>query len=322
MQQNNKQYDVVAYGNALVDILVQVNNYEIIEKYNMQKGSMQLISADELAGYSILFTNNTQKSGGSAANTATAIASLGGNVGFIGKVTNDELGQFFIDDLAKANVTFNAKFSDEHTEVTGCSLIIITPDNDRTMNSYLGIAPFIEQSDIDEAMIKNSKVNYFEGYLWDKQTTKQSIEFAMDLAKKHDKQVAFSLSDPFCVERHRDEFRDLINKYVDIVFSNKDEALQLFDCNNIQDAIDGYRQITEIAIITLGAEGSIIISQTDVINIAAPNDLNVIDTTGAGDIYAGGFLYGYITANKSLQESGEIASQQAAKIIQKIGGRL
>ncbi|MCH2038684.1 MAG: adenosine kinase, partial [Rickettsiales bacterium] len=226
----------------------------------------------------------------------------------------------FKDDMKKENILFESRNHKEHSENTGSCLVVVTPDSQRTMNTYLGIAPLLTVKDIDPRLIQRSKLNYFEGYLWDNESTKEAISKAMEYAMSSKNEVAFTLSDPFCVERHRSEFLSLIDKYVNIVFANEDEAMHLFQCNTIDQAAEEFRKITNIAIITRSEKGSVVVVADGEYHIKAQENLNVIDTTGAGDLYAGGFLYGYINGYP-LDKCGQMGTIAASEVIQHIGAR-
>lgn len=329
--------DVLAYGNALVDILVRAEDSFLV-KHKMNKGGMNLVDYDEFKRLEGLFKDRIersggsadglsidriQRSGGSAANTAVTIATLGGRVGFVGKVANDALGSAFTKDLKKERILFSSKkmtLNKDQTEGTGSCLVVVTPDSQRTMNTYLGVAPILTVDDVDQRLIRNAQLSYFEGYLWDNELTKRAISKAMEYAASYRNEVAFTLSDAFCVERHRDEFLSLIDNYVNLVFANEDEALSLFQCKTLDEAIDGFRKISNIAVITRSEKGSIIVVADGEYNIKAEKDLNVVDTTGAGDLYAGGFLYGYIRG-LPLDQCGQIGTIAASEVIQHIGAR-
>lgn len=316
---NDKQTDMIAIGNALVDILVQASD-ALLSEQHMQKGGMQLIDEDRMQHLLGLFDQRTERAGGSAANTAVAVANLGGKVGFIGQVGNDNLGRVFIEAMQDEQVQCFMSVPSEQLGKTGSCLVVVTPDSQRTMNTYLGIAPRIAADKIDQQAIEQTKLLYVEGYLWDQEITKQAIQQAMQYAQSANTEVAFTLSDPFCVDRHRYEFIDLIRTHVDLVFANEVEAMSLFECDQLDIAIEHFRQITDLAVITLSDKGSVIITQEEIIKIEAQQNLKVLDTTGAGDLYSGGFLYGYLLG-KALKECGDIATICASEVIQHMGAR-
>jgi sugar/nucleoside kinase (ribokinase family) len=310
--------DVVGVGNAIVDILAQVDD-SFLEKHGLTKASMALI--DEQEAYTLYddMPPAMEKSGGSAANTLAGIASFGGSAAFIGKVKEDELGAIFGHDLRAVGVHYDTAPATEGAATAKC-LISITPDAERTMSTFLGATKEITVGDIDEDIIANSKVTYLEGYLWDEPAAKEAMRRAVDIARKNDRKVALSLSDAFCVDRHRDEFLGLIKEGVDILFANEAEVKCLFEDEDMDVCIDKIRGFSEIVAITLGSKGSIIIHGDNVENIAAGSGLNVIDTTGAGDLYASGFLFGY-THGYNFAQCGRLASLSASEIIQHIGAR-
>lgn len=311
-------FDVVAIGHALVDILSHATEQDL-KKHNLTKGSMELVEAKRATELLESLPVEVTRSGGSAANTATGIASLGGKAAFIGKVNDDKLGHIFREDLQTNNVHFPTTIVPE-TEPTGQSIVAITEDAERTMCTSLGAAPFISANDVDPSLIANTKILYIEGYLWDREDTKHTLERAMKIAKQQHKEIAFSLSDPFCVDRHREQFLELIQDYITILFCNEEEITSLLQTNDIEKAIHTIKDQCTLTAITRGAKGSTIVSQSETVHIKAPNNLNVVDTTGAGDLYASGFLYAF-TQDYDLQTCGEIGTIAASEVIQHIGGR-
>ena len=272
--------------------------------------------AEELYG---LMEPGTEVSGGSAANTMVGIASLGGSAAFVGKVADDQLGQVFAHDLIAAGVAFTAQPAKNNLP-TGRCLVLVSPDGERTMNTYLGAAGLLRASDIDEAQVAAAKIIYLEGYRFDLPETKQAFYRAAEIAGKAGRQLAFSLSDRFCVEGHRPEFKRLIDEHCDLVFANESEVQALYETEDFNSAAQQLANAVEISCITRGAKGSIICAKGEVIEIgSAPVD-RVIDTTGAGDLYAAGFLYGY-TRGLALGECGRIAALAAGEVISHIGPR-
>ncbi len=312
------KYDVVGVGNAIVDVLAKVDD-SFLAKHGLQKSGMTLVDekqSDTLYGD---MPPAIEKSGGSAANTAAGIASFGGRAAFIGKVKNDALGKIFGHDLRSIGVHYDTKSAESGPSTARC-LISITPDAERTMATFLGATRGITRSDIDESIIIDSKVTYLEGYLWDEPHAKDAMRCAAEFATKHKRKVALSLSDAFCVARHRDDFMELITHGVDILFANEAEIKCLFEDDDFDSCIDKVRSKVEIAAITRGALGSVIVEGYLTEKIAAGKNLKVIDTTGAGDLYASGFLFGYISGF-DLKKCGEIATLAASVIIQQIGAR-
>jgi len=311
-------YDVLGIGNAIVDVVGKIDD-EFLNKHNLPKASMTLIEEAQAQNIYQAMPNTIESSGGSAANTLAGLASLNANAAFIGKVRNDALGQIFTHDLNAIGVHYNTPANSNGAETARC-LVCVTPDAERTMATFLGATRAISTNDIDESLIKQSKIIYVEGYLWDEEHAKKAITHAMQLAKKHNKKIAFSLSDAFCIERHRDEFLTLIETSVDIVFTNEGEIKALFQEQNLESAINKITNICEIAAITKGAQGSILVKGETIEHIEPQQNLNVVDVTGAGDQYAAGFLYGY-TNNYPLKKCGQIATIAASEVIQHLGGR-
>jgi sugar/nucleoside kinase (ribokinase family) len=313
------KYDVTGVGNAIVDILAQVDE-SFLQKHGLVKASMTLIDEKQASALYEDMPPAIEKSGGSAANTMAGIASFGGKAAFIGKVKDDDLGKIFAHDLRSIGVHYSTKPAIDGVSTAKC-LISITPDAERTMATYLGATREIHIVDIDEDVIANSKVTYLEGYLWDEQHAKNAMRRSVEIAKKNGKTVALSLSDAFCVGRHREGFLTLIREGVDIVFANEAEIKCLFEDDNFDSAIEKARGLTEIVAVTRGAKGSVILNGDITEEILLPSGLiKVVDTTGAGDLYASGFLYGY-TQGKNLAKCGRLATIAASEVIQHIGAR-
>jgi len=316
--EQNKTTDLIGLGNAIVDIIVNIED-KFLEINNLEKGSMNLISSDE----SQTFLKNCevikQISGGSSANTVVCLAELGNNVQFIGRVKNDQFGNFFSSDIKKSKTIFNTPPTNEGAP-TAYSIILITPDAQRTMCTYLGASVELEPKDIDFSLIKESKYLYLEGYLWDNELAKNAFLQAAQIAKRSNTKIILSLSDSFCVNRHRESFLELIYDYVDIVFCNESEVLSLFRKDKLANCQSALSSLCELVVVTLGCNGSIIINKNDLEVIKSTSQGKVIDTTGAGDIYAGGFIHGLIN-NYSLKKCGEIGSICAGQIITQLGSR-
>lgn len=313
------RYDVTGVGNAIVDILAQVDD-AFLQKHGLQKASMRLVDEKQASALYEDMPPAIEKSGGSAANTMAGIASFGGKAAFIGKVKNDELGKIFAHDLRSIGVHYNTKPAEAGVSTAKC-LISITPDAERTMATYLGATREIHIVDIDEDVIANSQVTYLEGYLWDEQHAKNAMRRSVEIAKKNGKKVALSLSDPFCVDRHREGFLTLIQEGVDIVFANEAEIKGLLQDDNFDSAIGKARGLAEIVVVTRGAKGSVILNGDVTEEILLPSGkIKVVDTTGAGDLYASGFLYGY-TQGFDLAECGRLATVAASEVIQHVGAR-
>lgn len=313
-----KDYDILAIGNALVDTLAYVDD-NFITEHGMVKNTMQLIDEATMVRLHQALPVNASRSGGSAANTAAGIAAFGGSAAFIGTVRNDRLGETFINDLKEIGVDFLSTPKSEG-EATGHCIVNVTPDAHRTMNTFLGTAPLISEDDIDEEAIKNCKVLYLEGYLWDQEQTKSALRKAMDIAKEYGKEIAFSLSDPFCVERHRDQFKELLEDYITILFANEDEIKSLFLVEEIHQAIPELRKYCPIGLLTRSEHGAILVTEEEIYEHPAERDLHVKDTTGAGDLFASGFLFGY-THGYELENCVDLATLAASEVIQHIGAR-
>ena len=316
--QAKKILDVVGIGNAIVDILIQTQDSFLLE-HSLPKGSMKLVEdeyANELYAKSKL---GIEKSGGSAANTLSGIAQLGGKAGFIGRVKDDKLGKVFTKEICATGAIFSTPPTRLGPSTARC-LIFITPDAQRTMCTYLGASILLEPSNIDLSIIKSSKILYLEGYLWDNEAAKEAFIVASKTAKENGNEVALSLSDSFCVSRHRASFIELVRNHINILFANESEILSLFECDKIDYAIDKLEGMCEVSVITLGEEGSIILSKGERLKINSYKLGDLKDTTGAGDLYAGGFLYGY-TNNESLENCGKIGSICAGHIVTQIGPR-
>ncbi len=314
----NKNIDLIGLGNAIVDIIVNIED-KFLERNNLKKGSMNLISSEK--SQLLLETCKVikQVSGGSSANTVVSLAQLGNDVQFIGRVKNDQFGNFFSSDIKKSNTIFNTPPTNEGPS-TAHSIILITPDAQRTMCTYLGASIEFEPKDIDFNIIKNSKYLYLEGYLWDSELAKNAFIEAAKIAKISNTKIILSLSDSFCVERHRESFLELIDNYVDIVFCNESELLSLFKKDTLESCPEKLSSLCELVVVTMGSEGSLICDKRETNLIKANLTGKVIDTTGAGDIYAGGFIHGLIN-NYSLNKCGQIASICAGQIITQLGSR-
>lgn len=317
MQFEQKKYDVLAIGSSIVDIL-SFSEEKFLNENQITKGIMTLIDEKDADRIYSVTGSSVEVSGGSAANTAAGVASMGGTAAFIGRIKDDELGKIFNHDLNAVGVKYQPKPA-KSGKATARSFIFVTPDADRTMLTYLGACTEFNESDLDEELIKNSKVVYVEGYLWDTDGAKAAIRKAFTIAKANGVKTSFSLSDPFCVGRHRAEFLDLL-KEIDILFCNEEEVKSLFETNDLGEAIEKISELCDVTSITTGPKGSVVVYDSTVKNVAAGNIEKLVDTTGAGDLYAAGFLYG-VTSGKTLEESGELGNKAAAAIIQQLGAR-
>lgn len=311
--------DVVCVGNALVDVIAHADD-EFLELRGMAKGTMRLIDEEVAHALYAEMGPAVESSGGSAANTAAGLASLGGEVGFIGRVAHDQLGEVFAHDLRAIGVHYDAS-SNEVEPPTGRCLIVVSPDAERTMSTFLGASSLITPDDMDEALIERAEVVYNEGYLWDSPNAKAAILVAMKTARAAGRKVAFTLSDPTCVDRHREEFRALAEEHVDILFANEPEICSLFEVDSFDEATKHVAGHCDIACLTRGVEGSeVITSDGDRIVVPAHPVEHVVDTTGAGDLYAAGFLYGY-THGRDLDNCARLAGLAAAEVISHMGAR-
>jgi sugar/nucleoside kinase (ribokinase family) len=309
--------DVIAVGNAIVDVLSHADDAFLAEQ-QVIKGAMQLIDGDRAETLYAVMPPAVEISGGSAANTAVGVAALGGGAGFVGKVAEDQLGAVFAHDIRAAGVEFDVPRSRSGVP-TARSLILVTPDAQRTMNTYLGVATALAPDDVDEAFIARAHVVYCEGYLWDVDVAKQAIRKAMHVSHAAGRRVALTLSDPFCVDRHRSEFAELVAGPVDIVFANEAEICSLYEVDDFSTAADLVREQCELAFLTRSEKGSLIIASGEEHEIAA-EPVIVVDTTGAGDLYASGALYG-LTHGLDLPACGKLAAMAAAEVISHVGAR-
>ena len=307
---------ILGIGNAIVDVICKVDENFIV-KNNLIKSSMKLIF-DENEFKKLLINLKIEKtiSGGSVANSIVGISQLGDKAGFIGKISDDELGTKYEEGLEKENVEY---FYSKKKELlpTGTCLILVTPDSERTMCTFLGTAGKINENDIHSDVIKRSEIVLLEGYLWDKGEPKRAFDKAIDCADK----AAMSLSDQFCVDRHRPHFLDLVRNKLDIIFANEQEMISLINAKNFTEVINFAKQINKLIIITRGAEGAVAINDQEVIEIGIQKNLKIVDLTGAGDLFAAGFMHGYInrlSTKKCLEKGTDLSS----KIIQQIGARL
>ena len=306
---------ILGIGNAIVDVICKVNDQYLIDN-QLTKSTMKLV--DEAEFKKLLSTLNIEEtvSGGSVANSIVGLSQLGNDVGFIGKVNADDLGQKYEEGLTKEKVQYfyNKK---QETSPTGTCLILITPDAERTMVTFLGVAGKINEQDINEKVIKESEMILLEGYLWDKGEPKSAFDKAMSFSNVK----AMSLSDQFCVERHKSDFLDLVKNKLDITFANEQEIRSLINAKNFEDVIEFGKQLGKILIITRGEKGSIAIKNQDIVECQSKPNLKIVDLTGAGDLFAAGFLHGLIN-NISIKECLKKGTEMSSKIIQKVGARL
>ena len=305
---------ILGIGNAIVDVICKIED-SYLSKNNLTKSTMKLV--DEIEFKKLLSSLKIEDtvSGGSVANSVVGLSQLGNKVGFIGKVSNDDLGQKYEDGLKKENVDYFYSKKEEDLP-TGTCLILITPDSERTMCTFLGTAGKISENDVDVKSIKNSEMIFLEGYLWDEGEPKSAFDKAINNSNK----VAMSLSDLFCVERHKPQFLDLVKNRLDIIFANEQEITSLINTKKIEEVIPFAQQIGKLIIITRGKKGSIAINKDQVIECESKKDLKIKDLTGAGDLFAAGYLHGHIN-NLTILESLEKGTEMSAKIIQQIGAR-
>ncbi len=315
---SSTRFDTTCIGNAIVDVISKVDD-DFLASENLIKNSMNLIDEERATALYAKMGAAIEISGGSAGNTAAGVASLGGKSNYIGKVRNDQLGDIFAHDIQAAGVTFETQKSTAGA-ATARSFILVTPDAHRTMNTYLGACVELGPEDINPEIIANSAVTYMEGYLWDPEGGKAAFRKAAQIAHEANQRVSLTLSDSFCVDRYREEFEDFIATGVDILFANEDELKALYQTDDFSSALSAIRDVVEIACITRGSEGSVILAGDENIEVAADLTVDVVDTTGAGDLYASGFLYGF-TNGLSLAQSGAVASLAAAEVISHVGAR-
>ena len=307
---------ILGIGNAIVDVICKVDD-DYLSKNKLEKGTMKLIFDDKefqklLADLKIIKT----VSGGSVANSIVGLSQLGNSVGFIGKISDDNFGAKYEDGLKEENVNFF--YSKKKEEIpTGTCLILVTPDSERTMCTYLGISGKINENDLDAEVIKKSEIVFLEGYLWDEGDAKEAFNKAIIQANK----VAMSLSDKFCVDRHKPHFLDLVKNKLDIIFANEVEINSLIDTNDFKEVIPFAKEINKHLIITRGDKGAISIYKNEINEIKAKNNLKIVDLTGAGDLFAAGYLHGFVN-NLSIKECLIKATDMSSKVIQQIGARL
>ena len=314
----DRPFDVVGIGNAIVDVLAQADE-AFLEAQDLAKGTMTLIDAARAESLYAAMGPAVEASGGSVANTMAGLASLGGRGAFIGKVRNDQLGGIFRHDIRAGGVRFETPAATEGPPTARC-LIFVTPDAERTMGTYLGASVDLRTEDLDPDTIGRAKVTYLEGYLWDAPEAKAAFLEAARMAHGAGRKVALSLSDPFCVDRHRDSFIELIGGHVDVLFANDVEICSLFRVDDFDRALQEVRGHCEVAALTRGAKGSVVLRGSEVHLVDAEPVAKVVDTTGAGDLYAAGFLHGY-TRGRGLYDCGRLGAIAAAEAISHFGAR-
>ncbi len=313
-------YDIVAIGNAIVDILAHADE-AFLTTHGMSKGSMTIIDAATAERLYAAMGPAIEASGGSAANTAAGVASLGGRVAYLGKVANDTLGQVFRHDMKAIGATYNTPPLPTDTGVpTARCLVMITPDAERTMATFLGACAILTPADIDDALVGQGAVTYVEGYLWDLPESKAAILKAITACKAAGRKFSLSLSDAFCIERHRADFQNLAENHVDILFANEAEALALYQSASLPEAIAALRQNVPLSLLTLGSRGALVVTPTGVTEVSLDQAVTVVDTTGAGDLFAAGFLYGF-TKGLDHVTAARLGHLAAGECISHVGPR-
>ena len=310
--------DVVGVGNAIVDVITTVPDSFIVD-HDMVKGAMTLVSAERSAGLYEAMPPGVAASGGSAANTMAGVASFGGRAAFIGKVRDDQLGEVFVHDIRATGVSFDVPPAPDGPPTARC-LVQVTPDAERTMNTYLGTSALLGPADVDTGLVASAGITYCEGYLWDVQVAKDAIRVAMAAAASAGRTVALALSDSFCVERHRDEWLDLIEDRVDVVFANEAEVCALHCTDDFGAARDRTAEMARTVAITRGARGSVAVQGSELVMVPPAEIPEVVDATGAGDLYAAGFLWG-LSRGAVLARCAELGSLAAAEVISHVGAR-
>jgi sugar/nucleoside kinase (ribokinase family) len=312
------EFDVVAIGNAIVDIIGRCDE-AFLARHGAPKGHMRLVDPETIGTLYKAMGPAIEISGGSAANTVVGVASLGGRAAFIGKVAEDEFGRIFRHDIRASGVTFNTP-AVTGPRATSRSLILVTPDGQRTMNTFLGISTDLDHGEVDADMIRKSNIVYLEGYLFDRDEAKAAFRQAVQIANDAGRRVALTLSDSFCVNRHRAEFLSLIRSGIAVLFANESEILALYETESFEDAAKRAGQDTKLAVLTRSEKGSVIVADGAPILVAPDHVGKVVDTTGAGDLYAAGFLFG-LSHGQYLTEAGRLGSFAAAEIIGQMGAR-
>jgi fructokinase len=318
MDPMEKTYDVVGIGNAIVDVLVQAND-DLIDNFELTKGTMALVDEAQAERLYASVGPGLETSGGSAANTLAGVAQLGGRAGFIGRVRNDQLGGIFTHDIRSVGARFDTPAATEGPSTARC-LILVTPDAQRTMCTYLGASVGLDPADLDLDMVAQAKVLYLEGYLWDSDEAKAAFITAAEVARTHGGEVALSLSDAFCVERHRESFQELVDGHVDILFANEMEITALYKANSFEEAADQVRGRCKLAALTRSEQGSVVLNGAGTHSVAPFQLGPLLDTTGAGDLYAAGFLHAY-TQGQSVDECGRLGSLCAGQVVTQLGPR-
>lgn len=318
----NTPIDVVAMGNAMVDVLTSVSEEFLqnqVANHGVVRGGMSLIDERRAVELYAAMTGGIEMSGGSAGNTIAGLASFGGNAAYIGKVAQDNLGDVFRNDMKKLGVRYETLPIVVGAK-TGRCLVLVSEDGERTMNTYLGAGLNLSADDIDTDMISNAAITYLEGYMFDPPHAKQAFGIAAEVAHSAGRKISMTLSDPFCVERHRNDFQAFVEQSTDILFANEAEIISLYQTNTFEEAVSAVQEKCDLAVLTRSAKGSVIVTPDGVIEIKAEPVAKVVDTTGAGDQYAAGFLYG-LSRGMKLESCGRLGSMAAAEVISHIGPR-
>jgi sugar/nucleoside kinase (ribokinase family) len=313
-----KTLDVVGIGNAIVDVLVQADD-AFLDDHALTKGTMALVDEQQAERLYASVGPGLETSGGSAANTLAGIAQLGGRAGFIGRVRDDQLGAIFAHDIRSVGARFETPAATAGASTARC-LILVTPDAQRTMCTYLGASVGLDPADLDLEMVAQAQVLYLEGYLWDSDEAKRAFIAAAEVARAHGGEVALSLSDAFCVERHRDSFQELVDGHVDILFANEMEITSLYQANSFEEAAEQVRGRCRIAALTRSEQGSLILNGSGTHSVAPFRLGPLVDTTGAGDLYAAGFLHAY-TRGQDVEACGRLGSLCAGQVVTQLGPR-
>ncbi len=318
LDRSDTDFDVLGIGNALVDVLSQEDD-DFVDRLQMVKGSMTLIDTARAEEIYAAMGTRTEASGGSAANTLSGVASFGGRAAYIGRVRDDGLGKAFGHDLNSLGVHFSSVKATEG-DPTGRCMIIVTPDGERTLNTYLGASATLCADHLDTDLIASAQVTFLEGYLFDRPEAKDAFRVAADAAHAAGRKVSLTLSDSFCVERHRDDFVDLVAQGVDILFANAEEIQELYGVDTFDEGVEAVRGVCDIAAVTQGRHGSVVVTKDELVTVEAHQVPKRVDTTGAGDLYASGFLFG-LTQGRPLDECGRLGSIAAAAVIGHMGPR-
>lgn len=312
------RFAAVALGNAIVDVLAHADD-SLLERHGLSKGAMTLIDEDRARRLEDVLDAPLERCGGSAANTMVGMASLGASAAYVGKVRDDRLGQVYREQMHEIGVAFDTPAAGSGPP-TGRCVILVTPDAQRTMQTFLGSSATLSPEDVDERTIGASAITLLEGYLWDAPPAKRAFLRAAGIAHVAGRKVALSLSDRFCVDRHRDEFRNLVEKHVDILFANEQEAIALYESSSLDEAMQRIAGVCEIAAVTRSEQGSYVLAGGERFEVAAERVANVVDTTGAGDLYAAGFLYG-LSRGADPATCGRLGSIAAGEIVSHFGAR-